>query len=128
MHFFLSLIKFNIGNISERNTPCNNCSHLDIMLDPLYSAKLGHFISSNIDFNKQVLPNNSISLACWPNGKALDYESRDCRFDPCVGQIQARRSQIFRFWIFGENICMSRECVSRVWEDLIFLVVSVVVC
>ena len=22
----------------------------------------------------------------WPNGKALDYESRDCRFDPCVGQ------------------------------------------
>ena len=19
----------------------------------------------------------------WPNGKALDYESRDCRFDPC---------------------------------------------
>ncbi|KAJ5865349.1 uncharacterized protein N7529_007265 [Penicillium soppii] len=28
------------------------------------------------DFNK----------AGWPNGKALDYESRDCRFDPCVGQ------------------------------------------
>ncbi|KAJ5477630.1 hypothetical protein N7530_003139 [Penicillium desertorum] len=23
--------------------------------------------------------------AGWPNGKALDYESRDCRFDPCVG-------------------------------------------
>jgi hypothetical protein len=22
----------------------------------------------------------------WPNGKALDYESRDCRFDPCVDQ------------------------------------------
>ena len=22
----------------------------------------------------------------WPNGKALDYESRDCRFDPCVAQ------------------------------------------
>jgi hypothetical protein len=20
----------------------------------------------------------------WPNGKALDYETRDCRFDPCV--------------------------------------------
>ncbi|PLB43193.1 hypothetical protein P170DRAFT_441653 [Aspergillus steynii IBT 23096] len=26
------------------------------------------------------------SKAGWPNGKALDYESRDCRFDPCVGQ------------------------------------------
>ncbi|KOS48444.1 hypothetical protein ACN38_g612 [Penicillium nordicum] len=25
------------------------------------------------------------SMAGWPNGKALDYESRDCRFDPCVG-------------------------------------------
>ncbi len=28
-------------------------------------------------------------VAGWPNGKALDYESRDCRFDPCVGQIFA---------------------------------------
>ena len=28
-----------------------------------------------------------INQACWPNGKALDYESRDCRFDPCVGHI-----------------------------------------
>ena len=27
-----------------------------------------------------------INKAGWPNGKALDYESRDCRFDPCVGQ------------------------------------------
>ena len=26
-------------------------------------------------------------MACWPNGKASDYESGDCRFDPCVGQI-----------------------------------------
>ncbi|KAI5802303.1 hypothetical protein FPQ18DRAFT_7442 [Pyronema domesticum] len=24
-------------------------------------------------------------MAAWPNGKALDYESRDCRFDPCCG-------------------------------------------
>jgi hypothetical protein len=23
----------------------------------------------------------------WPNGKALDYESRDCRFDPCVDHV-----------------------------------------
>lgn len=23
--------------------------------------------------------------AGWPNGKALDFGSRDCRFDPCVG-------------------------------------------
>jgi hypothetical protein len=22
-------------------------------------------------------------MGAWPNGKALDYESRDCRFDPC---------------------------------------------
>ena len=28
----------------------------------------------------------TLRLAGWPNGKALDYESRDCRFDPCVGQ------------------------------------------
>ncbi len=24
-------------------------------------------------------------MACWPNGKALDYGSRDCRFESCVG-------------------------------------------
>ena len=24
------------------------------------------------------------NMVGWPNGKALDYESRDCRFDPCV--------------------------------------------
>ena len=26
----------------------------------------------------------------WPNGKALDYESRDSRFDPWHGQIEIR--------------------------------------
>ena len=31
----------------------------------------------------QVFINNTVG---WPNGKALDYESRDCRFDPCVDQ------------------------------------------
>jgi hypothetical protein len=28
----------------------------------------------------------SMKQVGWPNGKALDYESRDCRFDPCVDQ------------------------------------------
>ena len=28
---------------------------------------------------------NTYQLACWPNGKALDYGSRDCRFESCVG-------------------------------------------
>ncbi|KAJ5930970.1 hypothetical protein N7466_006463 [Penicillium verhagenii] len=43
-----------------------------------------------------------ISTAGWPNGKALDYESRDCRFDPCVGQfflsflLSFERRSIFR--------------------------------
>jgi hypothetical protein len=32
--------------------------------------------------------------AGWPNGKALDYESRDCRFDPCVGQLAAYHCSI----------------------------------
>ena len=26
----------------------------------------------------------SQKMVCWPNGKASDYESGDCRFDPCV--------------------------------------------
>jgi hypothetical protein len=29
-------------------------------------------------------------MGAWPNGKALDYESRDCRFDPCRAQSFAR--------------------------------------
>ena len=29
---------------------------------------------------------NLMKQVGWPNGKALDYESRDCRFDPCVDQ------------------------------------------
>ena len=36
-----------------------------------------------IDVWGQVFINNTVG---WPNGKALDYESRDCRFDPCVDQ------------------------------------------
>ncbi|KAJ6139211.1 hypothetical protein N7471_005697 [Penicillium samsonianum] len=40
---------------------------------------------------KQYKPHNwakkEITAAGWPNGKALDYESRDCRFDPCVGHL-----------------------------------------
>lgn len=33
--------------------------------------------------SKRVLVNHQ--MACWPNGKASDYESGDCRFEPCVG-------------------------------------------
>ncbi|CRL21722.1 unnamed protein product [Penicillium camemberti] len=34
---------------------------------------------------RTLFPTDHNSTAGWPNGKALDYESRDCRFDPCVG-------------------------------------------
>ena len=47
---------------------------------PAFDPRLGPLIYI---FHKQ---------AGWPNGKALDYESRDCRFDPCVGQFY------FIFW------------------------------
>ncbi|CRL29115.1 unnamed protein product [Penicillium camemberti] len=32
---------------------------------------------------RTLFPTDHNSTAGWPNGKALDYESRDCRFDPC---------------------------------------------
>jgi hypothetical protein len=41
-------------------------------------------------------------MAAWPNGKALDYESRDCRFDPCRGH--SERS-LFCFGVRGQ-ICL----------------------
>jgi hypothetical protein len=40
-------------------------------------------------------PNIATRQAGWPNGKALDYESRDCRFDPCVGHIFLLLSFLF---------------------------------
>ncbi|EHK96059.1 hypothetical protein M7I_8255 [Glarea lozoyensis 74030] len=40
-------------------------------------------VSAVLDFD--ISPSNQETpQACWPNGKALDYESRDCRFDPCA--------------------------------------------
>ena len=41
------------------------------------------------------IENSNLNKAGWPNGKALDYESRDCRFDPCVGQY------LFPFFLFN---------------------------
>ncbi|KAJ5479565.1 hypothetical protein N7530_005074 [Penicillium desertorum] len=45
----------------------------------------------NIDHKCQLHPlksnKSTLQQAGWPNGKALDYESRDCRFDPCVGHL-----------------------------------------
>ena len=48
------------------------------------------FIMSNFAASSILWPGSSTAkwssvTAGWPNGKALDYESRDCRFDPCVG-------------------------------------------
>ena len=37
---------------------------------------------------------NILAADVWPNGKALDYESRDPRFDPWHVQI------CFSFWVF----------------------------
>jgi hypothetical protein len=34
------------------------------------------------------------NMVGWPNGKALDYESRDCRFDPCVDQFDILSEEI----------------------------------
>ncbi|KAH9210580.1 hypothetical protein DL95DRAFT_307762 [Leptodontidium sp. 2 PMI_412] len=42
--------------------------------------------------------------ADWPNGKALDYESRDCRFDPCVGhsiQFEEEYNYSFALVVYG---------------------------
>jgi hypothetical protein len=38
-------------------------------------------------YSRPMRTSNYIYQAGWPNGKALDFESRDCRFDPCVGHI-----------------------------------------
>ena len=64
---------------------------------PMWSAGLkrcspSYSTADPIFFNK---------AAGWPNGKALDYESRDCRFDPCVGHFFFWHSGILAFWRSG---------------------------
>jgi hypothetical protein len=47
----------------------------------------------------------------WPNGKALDYESRDCRFDPCVDQREKIVQGVFilhRFKTFVPDVDILR--------------------
>jgi hypothetical protein len=39
--------------------------------------------------------NLNIITGAWPNGKALDYESRDCRFDPCRAHIILLDAHLF---------------------------------
>jgi hypothetical protein len=50
-------------------------------------------------------------MVCWPNGKASDYESGDCRFDPCVDQVS------FCFLTFdttmGENLASDMKHLDR---------------
>ena len=61
--------------------------------------------------------------AGWPNGKALDYESRDCRFDPCVGhQFQFHWEFFCSFFFFLSlflcaafgNVDLSYQ-LNRIW-------------
>ena len=47
-----------------------------------------------------------VNKAGWPNGKALDYESRDCRFDPCVGH--------FLLYIFLVEYLLLNETYSHI--------------
>ena len=56
------------------------------MHDDAHADALVYFgpVGSRLVDRGKKFPNVQQS-AGWPNGKALDYESRDCRFDPCVG-------------------------------------------
>lgn len=38
-----------------------------------------------------------LKMDCWPNGKASDYESGDCRFDPCVVHLNRVHTLAFIF-------------------------------
>ena len=51
----------------------------------------------------------------WPNGKALDYESRDSRFDPW-------RDQLFwsEFFSFQQIFWLARAIYLRSWMNIVF--------
>jgi hypothetical protein len=50
--------------------------------------------------------NAAMTPVGWPNGKALDYESRDCRFDPCV-------DHPFTSFVCLDGLLLQRQIVCR---------------
>jgi hypothetical protein len=59
--------------------------HEDVILAADLAMKLLLDLHKDLEKHKFSISDSFINKAGWPNGKALDYESRDCRFDPCVG-------------------------------------------
>ena len=51
--------------------------------------------------------------AGWPNGKALDYESRDCRFDPCVGHQFQFHWDFFCSFFFSLSLSLFVRCIRK---------------
>jgi hypothetical protein len=41
----------------------------------------------------------------WPNGKALDYELRDSRFDPVLGHYTFNAEEGIFYYFFGVALC-----------------------
>jgi hypothetical protein len=74
-----------------------------------FVRSLGWVFGIYIDQKEKSNQSNSReNVACWPNGKALDYESRDCRFDPCVGHSDFLDFLVV-FWGEGElSLCRRR--------------------
>jgi hypothetical protein len=58
--------------------------HEDVILAADLAMKLLSARCKILEGHKFLVRFPFINKVGWPNGKALDYESRDCRFDPCV--------------------------------------------
>lgn len=75
-NFIRELAEYRSGFRGCSKDPLGNSVPSVYVLEGYGGIVLGYMTQNGTYLNK----------AGWPNGKALDYESRDCRFDPCVGQ------------------------------------------
>ncbi|KAE8383185.1 hypothetical protein BDV26DRAFT_160282 [Aspergillus bertholletiae] len=69
--------------------------------------------------------------ACWPNGKALDYGSRDCRFESCVGHFFLLILYKYNILFYIYLLCVLNRWASffySIFWGLTLLVILLLLC
>ena len=94
--------------LSENHTPRPTSQHTR-PVDLCFGAILNSGAGSG---SRVVL--NSTNWPCGPTDKASDYESGDCRFESCQGQLF---KNIFPSQLYFEIVCMTKIMRPRVGSN-----------
>ena len=96
--------------ISHRPNPANPPHRQISKSSPIYKSSNSHPIFHQI---------NNDTPANWPNGKALDYESRDRRFESCIGHFGCWEFDFLTFFLHrgwkSEGVGSGGRCYLSIW-------------